>query len=274
MWGKYHFESAVMSEVSCIICEARAQKIFEVLILRKYPRDLYRCDVCGGCFFPNPDWLSEAYSKAISDLDTGIIERGLDIANVVTPFLFLSKLRHASVLDYGGGLGVLARILRDRGFDASSYDPLAESVFSLPKTSHQHFDFVTMVEVFEHLEDPVTTITELSEQTNLIFISTLCIPGGVIDTNWWYLLADTGQHINFPTKSSLETLAKKIGWTLTSNGNNLHLLSRYSPSKAQRFLVKHQRISWLLGFLSYPLIRSRSLTASDLVKKTKEIYKQ
>ncbi len=263
-----------MSEVSCIICEARAKKLFEVQILRKYSRDLYQCDSCKACFFPNPDWLMEAYSKAISDLDTGIIERGLDIANVVTPFLFLSKLRHASVLDYGGGLGVLARILRDRGFDASSYDPLAESVFSLPKTSHQHFDFVTMVEVFEHLEDPVTTIIELSEQTNLIFISTLCIPGGGMNTDWWYLLADTGQHINFPTKSSLEILAKKIGWTLTSNGSNLHLLSRYSPSKNQRFVVRYQKISWLLGFLMYPLLRKRSLTALDLKGKTEEIYKQ
>ena len=261
-----------MSEVSCIICEARSQKLFEVLILRKYPRDLHQCDSCSACFFPNPDWLTEAYSKAISDLDTGIIERGLDIANVVTPFLVFSKLRHGSVLDYGGGLGVLARILRDRGLDAYSYDPLAESVFSLPSNGEKHFDLVTMVEVFEHLEDPVSIISELSKQTDLIFISTLCIPGKTIKPDWWYLLPDTGQHINFPTKLSLEKLASSIGWNLTSSGTNIHLLSKSKPKLFQILAIKYQKLAWIVGYSLYPFLRSRSLSKEDLKLASENIY--
>ena len=261
-----------MSEINCIICKANSKKVFAVLILRKYPRDLYQCASCHACYFPNPDWLKEAYSKAISDLDTGIVERGLDIANVVTPFLIFSKLRHGSVLDYGGGLGVLARILRDRGFDAYSYDPLSESVFSLPSKGNKRFDLVTMVEVFEHLEDPVSTISELSKQTDLIFISTLCIPGKKIRPDWWYLLADTGQHINFPTKLSLEKLASSIGWNLTSSGTNLHLLSKSKPKLFQILAIKYQRLAWIVGYSLYPFLRSRSLSQEDLKLARENIY--
>jgi len=108
----------------CVVCSQKTDPLFEVEILRNYQGMLWICRQCNCAFFPEPNWLDEAYSKAISDLDTGLLERSVDISNVLTPFLFFSKFRKEPVLDFGGGIGVLARMMRDRGFRTSSHDPL------------------------------------------------------------------------------------------------------------------------------------------------------
>ena len=45
-------------------------------------------------------------------------------------------------------------------------------------------------------------------------------------TDWWYIGADTGQHIAFYTLKSLNELAKKLNLFVYSNGSSLHILSK------------------------------------------------
>jgi hypothetical protein len=256
----------------CVVCNKTTEPLFDVQILRKYQKTLQVCNGCGCSFFPKPDWLDEAYSKAISDLDTGLLERAVDISNVLTPFLFFSKFRRDKIRDFGGGIGVLARMMRDRGFRMSSHDPLAETVFSLPPEETADAQVITMVEVLEHLTEPMTSIRELSSQSSLIFISTLAVPKGGIESNWWYLLPDTGQHIFFPSTDSFELIAKQIGWKYCGNGKNLHVLSADRLNVFQRLVIKNQMFSWMLGYLMYPLLRSRGLGQSDMDQITKAVF--
>lgn len=262
----------IHQNTACKICKEKSEPIFEIQILRKYVKHLYFCRVCNCAFFPEPSWLDEAYSKAISDLDTGLLERSVDISNVLTPFLFFSKLRKETILDFGGGIGVLARMLRDRGFHTSSHDPLAESVFSIPTENKEHPRVITMVEVLEHLPDPVGTLRNISSRSSMIFISTLAIPSAGIKPDWWYLLPDTGQHIFFPSPKSFEIIAQQLGWRYFGNGKNLHVLSAHRLSTFQKLVVKNQMISWMLGHLMYPVLRSRSLGKSDMEQVTKSLF--
>lgn len=234
---------------------------------------LYNCLGCGCAFYPEPDWLNEAYSKAISDLDTGILERGVDISNVLTPFLFLSRFRKVAMLDFGGGIGVLARMMRDRGFRATSHDPMAEKAFSIPHEEQITYPVITMIEVLEHLADPMTSLRKLSSQSSLVFISTLATPSGGIERDWWYLLPDTGQHIFFPSTQTFSTIAEKIGWRYYGNGKNLHVLSQRRINLIQKFLIKTQIFAWLVGYLMYPILRCRSLGKSDMEKITHAVFK-
>jgi hypothetical protein len=85
-------------------------------------------------------------------------------------------------------------------------------------------------------------------------------------------LPDTGQHINFPTKLSLEKLASSIGWNLTSSGTNIHLLSKSKPKMFQILAIKYQKVAWIVGYLLYPFLRSRSLSKEDLKSASENIY--
>jgi hypothetical protein len=196
----------------------------------------------------------------------------VDISNVLTPFLFFSKFRKEKILDFGGGIGVLARMMRDRGFRMSSHDPLADVVFSLPPEKNSRAQVITMVEVLEHLTQPMATLRELASQSSLIFISTLAIPKGGIELTWWYLLPDTGQHVFFPSTDSFEFIAKQIGWRYCGNRKNLHVLSARRLNLFQRLVIKNQIFSWILGHLMYPLLRSRGLGKSDMSEITKAVF--
>jgi hypothetical protein len=262
----------ITQKVECKICDNTSDSLFEVQILRKYQEMLYTCSKCSCAFFSQPAWLDEAYSKAISDLDTGLLERSVDISNVLTPFLFFSRFRGAAVLDFGGGIGVLARMLRDRGFRTSSHDPLAESVFSIPLDQSGHSPVITMIEVLEHLTDPMGTLRELSLQSSLIFVSTLAQPSHGITPEWWYLLPDTGQHIFFPSAKSFDIIAKQLGWRYYGNGKNLHVLSAQRLNMFQKLVIKNQVLSWLVGHLMYPVLRSRGLGKSDMAEITKSVF--
>jgi Methyltransferase domain len=66
-------------------------------------------------------------------------------------------------LDFGGGDGLLCRLLRDRGIAAETMDEYADPAYA---RGHQgdlskKYDLITASEVFEHLPDPAATLGKL-----------------------------------------------------------------------------------------------------------------
>lgn len=224
-------------------------------------RPLHQCPTCEGAFYASPDWLDRAYSSAISSHDTGIVERCFDLANVLTPFL--RGQRDQPVLDFGGGIGLLSRIMRDRGFDFHSWDPMAEYRLPLPIAEIPTASMVTMVEVLEHLTDPVAELRRIAERAPVIFISTHLIPASGLVPDWHYLQPETGQHIFFCTDTTLKRLAAELDMRVTSNGHNLHVLHRSPLSRWQRLVIRFQQPAWVVGHLSSMFSRGRSRAAQD-----------
>jgi hypothetical protein len=256
----------------CSACQAPAEHRQFVTLFRESECSLHECTECKTCFFPDPDWLDRAYSESISKLDTGIAQRTNDIANVLAAILTPQKNKNDKFLDYGGGYGILARTMRDRGFNFSSFDPLTPTLFSLPSHGSSHFKLVTLIEVLEHLTQPLNTLREISQSCDLILISTLTLPPEGLDSNWWYLLPDTGQHVFFPSREGLKRMASDLNMHLKSNGENLHLLSRKKISRLVTFLMNHQRLAWMIGYLLVPFTRGKSLAQFDMEESTAAIY--
>ena len=264
-----------MSSTSrCQACQAPAKHRQFVTLFREIECSLHECTECKTCFFPDPDWLDRAYSESISKLDTGIAQRSNDIANVLAALLTSQKNKHAKYLDFGGGYGILARTMRDRGFNFYSFDPLTPTLFSIPSYEPVHFRLVTLIEVLEHLTQPLNTLREISQSCDLMLVSTLTLPPEGHDSNWWYLLPDTGQHVFFPSREGLMRMANELDMHLISNGENLHLFSRERIGGLVRFLIRHQRIAWLTGHFLLPFARGKSLAQFDMAEKTLEIYKR
>jgi hypothetical protein len=177
---------------------------------------------CKQGFFCNVTWLDHAYSSAIADLDTGAVRRCLSIRKLIASIVTINA-NNAMVLDYGGGPGLLTRLLRDVGINCYHYDKYCGNVYAGPYTStNTHYDVVTMVEVIEHLMNPIEDLEEIFKKyTPNIVIATTVLRPDVIDKSWWYLTPSTGQHINFYTKGSLKKIGRKIGYDVITSGTTV-----------------------------------------------------
>jgi hypothetical protein len=78
-----------------------------------------------------------------------------------TDLLFLLKfIKNTVCLDFGGGHGILTRIVRDYGFNFFHYDKYAENLFAngFDGDLSKRYDLVT---AFEHFVNPMNEIEKL-----------------------------------------------------------------------------------------------------------------
>src|SRR6266542_4283605 len=113
----------------CRACGA-ASRPDEIVAVRGVETALYRCDSCGLRFFPEPDWLPETYEEPIADVDIGLASRCVKLAVLVEALARSERLGDRPHLDYGGGYGLMTRLVRDRGIDMRHYEPYAPNLFA------------------------------------------------------------------------------------------------------------------------------------------------
>ena len=202
------------------------------IILEKYSVEYYCCCNCGFIQTEEPYWLNEAYSKAISAMDTGIMLRNLSNANEL--LFFLRYIRNNKCLDFGGGHGILTRIMRDYGFNFFHHDKYAENLFAngFEGDLTDKYDLITAFENFEHFVKPMEEIEKIINQTEVLFFSTNIIPkNNPLIKDWWYFAPGGGQHISFYTKKSIEYIADKFNLYLVTNNISTHILSKKPLNK-------------------------------------------
>jgi hypothetical protein len=98
-------------------------------MLAKYDVVYFRCASCGFVQTEEPHWLPESYSSAINDVDIGPINRAITSSRLLEGIILTSFDKAGKFVDYGGGHGVLVRLMRDRGFDFYWRDPHCENLF-------------------------------------------------------------------------------------------------------------------------------------------------
>jgi hypothetical protein len=202
-------------ENTCLICHSPATEIMNGDILGKYNIHYYFCKKCKCVFTEKPYWISEAYNSSIAATDTGIMLRNLEIGCNVFSIIKRYFNPNIKVVDYGGGYGILTRMLRDKGVDAYWSDKYSENLvakgFEYDGTSK--VDVMLAFEVFEHLENPMETIREIMSKSDCFIFSVATLPKFDFSTNqdWWYFTPETGQHIFFPSQETLKWIANEIG---------------------------------------------------------------
>ena len=196
--------------MKCIICQTESSKIFNAEILYKYNIDYYQCKHCGLIFTEKPYWLGEAYSDAIADIDTGIMQRNIEFVNKMSVILQAFFSANETFLDYGGGYGIFTRMMRDKGFNYLWTDKYASPLLAKGfEYQNETVSALTAFELFEHFENPKEEIEKMLSLTKNIFFSTACYDDGmnIPDKDWWYWSYESGQHISFYSKRTLEFLA-------------------------------------------------------------------
>lgn len=208
-----------MSVAKCNICGGGVRELFKVVIFKE-SRSLCKCLDSNCCHvqFVNVDWLARAYEKAIVSLDTGAVKRCYLFSAIISTFSVVYNAFNTRPLlryvDYGGGAGLLTRLLRDRGLNAYSFDAFCENVYSSGFIAdNSPSDFISLIEVVEHLQYPMIEMSDIIKkfEPKVIFFTTVFAPD-LMEENWWYLTPDTGQHINFFTKKSVSKLATNLNY--------------------------------------------------------------
>ena len=116
----------------------------------------YQCERCGFVFTDYLDgWPPEKMAARIYNADYHLADPDFEEhrpASTVTDLArWLDGLRSGiAALDYGGGKGTLATLMRTKGFDYDSYDPF----FADSPLPTRRYDLVTSFEVVEHSPDP------------------------------------------------------------------------------------------------------------------------
>ena len=137
----------------------------------------------------------------------------------------VGPLRDLRWLDYGCGNGALVRYLRERNIDAVGFDeggivPLAREkgipilTASELEAEAGHFSIITMIEVIEHVPDPLPllrTVRRLLKPGGLLFLTT-GNSAPVCDrfVNWGYVMPDI--HVSYFDPRNLQLALTKSGF--------------------------------------------------------------
>lgn len=255
--------------MKCLICGNKTIMFSEAQILRKYRVKYYQCTNCSFVQTEKPYWLTEAYSKAITDQDIGMVGRNINLANFTSVVISFLLKKGSKYLDFGGGYGLFVRLMRNNGYDYYRYDKYCENLFAkgfdINDATTQNFDLVTAFEVLEHLEDPLHEIRKMLRLSKNLLFSTAILP----DSNprpgeWWYYGAEHGQHLSIFSMKSLQELANTFNLYLYSNKKGLHLFSDAKISTHLFELFSHNRCYTILG----GICKRKSLLEEDYHKVT------
>jgi 2-polyprenyl-3-methyl-5-hydroxy-6-metoxy-1,4-benzoquinol methylase len=240
--------------ITCKICSCSSDLLFTKKVLNKYDVKYYQCSNCKFIQTEQAHWLNEAYENIITSLDIGLVGRNIYVSTVTAALLHNFFNTRGKYLDYGGGYGMLVRLMRDKGYDFYRQDKFCENLFSknfdIEDISHNgDFELVTAFELFEHLINPLGEIESMLGYSNSIFFSTELQPERNNINTWEYLALETGQHIALYHKNTLKEIARKFNLNLYSNGRNLHLLTVKKINSFTYALLTKRKIAFLYNTL-------------------------
>jgi len=223
--------------IECRLCGGEAHPAFRKTVLRRHDVGYFRCSVCGSIETEAPYWLDEAYAIPGVHIDVGVASRTVKNWMALETLLSLAEVsRDARILDFGSASGLLARLMRDVGYDARSYDkyatPMFTSYFNADLSDAPRPDIVTAFEVFEHFDKAAEELTTLlSLRPELVVFTTWFCDGQGED--WIYFVPDCGQHIFFYTEKALADFVAALGYDLVLT-SFFHLLIRRDAGEGVR----------------------------------------
>lgn len=219
-----------MAEAICPVCSSEMKPLFSKLLLKKYKVPYQQCSHCRFVQTASPYWLEEAYEEAISEYDVGLLRRNLRFSGTLIPYFNLLMGPEDRGLDVSGGYGIFTRLMRDKGFDFYTTDPYCKNIFAKGFEPGLEFKALvfTLFEALEHVENPLAFLQAQIEkwQAEYFVISAEPYLDEAPDSEWWYLMPESGQHISFFHPDTFKEIAKHIGWHHLALDGKLQLFSK------------------------------------------------
>jgi hypothetical protein len=233
--------------IPCRLCDARANFSNTKRLLGRHDVRYYLCSGCGSLQTEVPYWLDEAYDVTGLGDDLGAGQRTIELVLKTAALLDTLNLPvRAECIDFGGGLGLFTRLMRDRGFNFRSYDLYAQPFFSdrysVRSMAGRSPAVVTAFEVLEHFTNPKEDLERLFESRPALVIATTELFAGQ-DETWPYLADGTGQHVFFYSAKAVAGIARRFRYSVSLVGGMLVFAGR--PELAQLGLSADEVIAKL-----------------------------
>jgi hypothetical protein len=202
------------------ISSAMAEHIFSQEVLGRHMAEYYFDRDAGFIFAADPFWIDEAYSRAITVTDTGILSRNLRNVRLCSSLFgaLASPDGPTRGIELGGGYGIFVRGMRDAGFDFYWHDKYAENLMARGfEAIEGPYEFAVAFEVLEHTVNPRQFLLESRERFGfriLVFSATCFDPSAIPGKDWWYWAFETGQHLSFFSRDTLDRLGSEMGMKL------------------------------------------------------------
>lgn len=157
------------------------------------------------------------------------------VSKTIIAFFKLQYHADISGIDFGGGTGLLTRLLRDSGIEVTSFDPYSSQFFSSGfqatlQDLKKEKTFISAIECIEHLEQPFETFQSIvrNKQFFMFTTETNSVPSQNPNSinPWWYFSPKEGQHISFATSMGLKFFRERLGFNYYIRINELHIFSR------------------------------------------------
>ena len=206
-------------------CEIHRGRFFE---LAGNPVWYRRCATCGFIFttyfdrLSTDEWKREIYNSEYNQFDPDGADGSRARANATRTLDMAHHTGAAHILDYGGGNGMLARMLIEAHSDCISWDILLDE--GPPPVGP--FDLVTAFEVLEHTPTPIETCGEALSRVRsggAFLFSTLTLddlPSQAMDH---FYIAPRNGHVSIHTKDSLRRLFDRFGWRVEHLSDAFHV---------------------------------------------------
>jgi hypothetical protein len=182
-------------------------------------------------------------------LDTGVVQRNL--ANGAAGLIVSRLLGMNNVEDFGGGDGLLCRLLRDYGINCFVNDKYASATYALgySQPDFPEPDLLLSFEVLEHFENPRNDLHNVFARNPKAVLASTGIYRNQ-DPDWWYLTPETGQHVFFYGETALELIAQMYEYKLLICGGYILFIKPQFTNQLKNSLLKVAMNRWMLRLLS------------------------
>lgn len=128
---------------------------------------------------------------------------------------FIKQIKPKVVLDYGAGLDLLRKyapkdVIVDT-FDVGSFPIKYTGI------KHKKYDLVFLCDVLEHIPD-FRILDKVFKKTEHVFVSVPMLPPSQELEGWRHFKYDTGEHLHYFTKGSLDLFFAVRGFELVKSG--------------------------------------------------------
>jgi hypothetical protein len=226
-----------MNDEACRLCGGHLAPKFSRILLHKYEVRYFECDRCVSLQTESPYWLDDAYGSNLSILDSGAAQRNLQ--NLAAAYLVSKLFRVRDAFDFGGGDGLLCRLLRDYNVNCYVKDKYAVPTYSQGFTEPDFGvpNLVLAFEVLEHFAAPARELENLFQSRPKVLLAST----GIYDhqrADWWYLASESGQHVFFYSEKAVRIIAARFGYSSLLSGGFLLFVRKSDHSAFKSFLAR------------------------------------